>query len=212
MARRTKEQALATREAILDAAVEIFHDRGVARPSLSDVARLAGVTRGAVYGHFRNKADLFSALCDRVRLPMEALCGRGQCTEDAGPLALLRANWVTALRDSTREPGRRKILDILLHRCEHSAENAAIVERLHQGYAEAMDFMRGQLSRAVAQGELPADLDVDAASALLHGSLVGVMYEWLAHPEAYDLPAEAERYIDALLEMLRCAPTLRRRG
>src|SRR5690606_18567469 len=71
MARRSKAEALETRETILDAAIEVFHQHGVARPSLTEVARLAGVTRGAVYGHFRNKADLFNALCDRIRLPAE---------------------------------------------------------------------------------------------------------------------------------------------
>ncbi|MGL6253408.1 MAG: TetR family transcriptional regulator, partial [Billgrantia desiderata] len=73
MARRTKAEAAATREALLDAAEEVFLERGVARTSLEQIAREAGVTRGAVYWHFKNKADLFRAMLLRVRMPFEEL-------------------------------------------------------------------------------------------------------------------------------------------
>jgi AcrR family transcriptional regulator len=71
MVRRTKKEAAATRDALLDAALRVFRDRGVAHTSLEEVAAAAGVTRGAVYWHFKDKADLFTALCERVQLPME---------------------------------------------------------------------------------------------------------------------------------------------
>ena len=57
MARRTKEEALATRHALLDAAERVFGRRGVARTSLVEIAEEAGVTRGAVYWHFKDKAS-----------------------------------------------------------------------------------------------------------------------------------------------------------
>ena len=75
MARRTKEDALATREALLDAAELVFEQRGVSRTSLSDIAKAAGVTRGAVYWHFKDKADLFNAMMERVTLPLETDLG-----------------------------------------------------------------------------------------------------------------------------------------
>ena len=64
MARRTKEEALETRNALLDAAELVFELRGVAGTALQEVAETAGVTRGAVYWHFRDKADLFNAMMD----------------------------------------------------------------------------------------------------------------------------------------------------
>ena len=69
MARRTKEDAAATRELLLDAAEREFCERGASRTSLAEVASAAGVTRGAVYWHFRDKSDLFSAMCARAKLP-----------------------------------------------------------------------------------------------------------------------------------------------
>ncbi|MDR3299114.1 MAG: TetR family transcriptional regulator, partial [Candidatus Accumulibacter sp.] len=66
MVRKTREEALVTRNAILDAAETVFQEHGVSRTSLAEVAVAAGVTRGAVYWHFTNKADLFDAMVQRV--------------------------------------------------------------------------------------------------------------------------------------------------
>ena len=71
VARRTKQDALATREALLDAAERMFEQRGVSRTSLNDIAVAAGTSRGAIYWHFQDKADLFNAMMERVTLPME---------------------------------------------------------------------------------------------------------------------------------------------
>jgi TetR/AcrR family acrAB operon transcriptional repressor len=55
MARRTKEEAAATRESILDAAEQLFVKQGVSRTTLQHIATAAGVTRGAIYWHFNDK-------------------------------------------------------------------------------------------------------------------------------------------------------------
>ena len=49
MARKTKLEALETRERLLDAGEVVFRQRGVTRTSLAEIAAAAGVTRGAVY-------------------------------------------------------------------------------------------------------------------------------------------------------------------
>lgn len=74
--RRTKEQAEQTRVAILEAAERLFLEKGVAQCSLEQIARAAGVTRGAVYWHFENKAHLFHEMLSQVRLPPEQLTER----------------------------------------------------------------------------------------------------------------------------------------
>lgn len=66
MARKTKQQAEETRQEILDAAIKTFSERGVSATSLADIAKSAGVTRGAIYWHFKNKVDLFHQLVSLV--------------------------------------------------------------------------------------------------------------------------------------------------
>ncbi len=70
MVRRTKEDSLATRRTIIAAAREVFYQNGVTRTSLEQIATAAGVTRGAIYWHFADKAELFYAMRDEVRLPL----------------------------------------------------------------------------------------------------------------------------------------------
>ena len=78
MARRTKEEAQETRNRLLDTAEHVFNERGVSRTSLTEIAEAAGLTRGAIYWHFKNKLDLFNAMMERVTLPMEEVVLRAR--------------------------------------------------------------------------------------------------------------------------------------
>jgi TetR/AcrR family acrAB operon transcriptional repressor len=63
-ARKTKEEADATRESILRAALDLFSEKGFSRTTFSDIAKRIGMTRGAVYWHFENKEALLTALIE----------------------------------------------------------------------------------------------------------------------------------------------------
>ena len=66
MPKRTHEEALQTKKQIMDAAVTLFSSKGYEKTSLSDVARAAGVTRGAIYWHFENKGELLIELLQAI--------------------------------------------------------------------------------------------------------------------------------------------------
>ncbi|AOS97909.1 HTH-type transcriptional regulator AcrR [Microbulbifer aggregans] len=210
MAKRRKEDALETRERILDAAITVFHQQGVARPSLTEVAELAGVTRGAVYGHFRNKADLFNELAERVQLPGEKLCEGASEDPSHNPLGILRTRWLWLFQEVACNRQWQQILDIILHRCELVTESGEIRQRMLDCRDEALERIQDLLRAAVAREQLPADLDVDLAAPMLHGALVGLLGDWLLRPDGRDLARLGERYLDTLIEMLHHAPTLRR--
>ncbi|QOC93392.1 TetR/AcrR family transcriptional regulator [Micromonospora craniellae] len=61
MPRASAAAAARTAQQVLDSAIDLFAAKGFADVSLDDVARSAGVTRGAVYHHYRNKPGLFRA-------------------------------------------------------------------------------------------------------------------------------------------------------
>jgi TetR/AcrR family transcriptional regulator, acrAB operon repressor len=66
MARKTALEAARTREAILDAGLAVFAERGFAAAQLEDIASRASVTRGALYHHFEDKTALYlAALAER---------------------------------------------------------------------------------------------------------------------------------------------------
>lgn len=60
MAKKTKADALKTRQHLIETAIAQFALRGVANTTLNDIADAADVTRGAIYWHFENKTQLFN--------------------------------------------------------------------------------------------------------------------------------------------------------
>ena len=119
-------EAAATRDALLDAAERVFRERGVAHTSLAEVAAAAGVTRGAVYWHFRDKAALFEALCERVQLPMEAMLASAGEIRQKDPLGALRALAVNGLVRLATDARTQAVFDVIFHKCEFAAEFAAV--------------------------------------------------------------------------------------
>src|ERR1051326_8237526 len=70
--RRMAEKALATRAALIELAAELFAEMGYVQTSIRDIAR-GELTSGAIYGHFRNKADLLAeAISKRTAEELEA--------------------------------------------------------------------------------------------------------------------------------------------
>ncbi|WP_353152496.1 TetR family transcriptional regulator [Herminiimonas fonticola] len=209
MARCTKEEALETRSRIIDAAEEVFHARGLAQSSLSDVALAAEVTRGAIYWHFKNKGDLFDAMCERVRLPMEALMAAPEDKFADDPLGHLRNVWVFLLQDASNNPRSRKVLDILFLKCELVDPNDPIWIRQQECYLKGLANMESIFKEAIAREQLPSDLDTRMAALTLHSHVIGLLSNWLFSPSSFDLAAVAEAQIDACLDSLRYAKSLR---
>lgn len=209
MARSTKEEALETRNRILDAAEEVFYTRGFSQSSLADVAVAADVTRGAIYWHFKNKGDLFDAMCERVRLPMESLMATPAEQFAGDPLAHLRSTWVYLLREAVHNPRSRRILDILFLKCELVDRTDPIWLRQHECYLKGLANMERILAEAIALGQLPVDLNTRLAALTLHSHVIGLLTNWLFAPTSFELAEVAEPLIDACLDSLRYAPSLR---
>lgn len=212
MARSTKEEALETRNRILDAAENVFHAQGVGRTSLADVAQAANVTRGAIYWHFKNKSDLFDAMCERVRLPMEAMIEAAPGSDDPDPLGKLRDVGVFVLKEAARNPQSRKVFDILFHKCEFVDADDPLVMRQKECYLHGTKNVERLLRQAIVHKQLPADLDVRLAAVSLRASVDGLLNNWLFAPDSFNLAANAERLFDVTLDSLRHSPFLRKSG
>uniref|UniRef100_A4XYP6 Transcriptional regulator, TetR family n=1 Tax=Ectopseudomonas mendocina (strain ymp) TaxID=399739 RepID=A4XYP6_ECTM1 len=208
MVRRTKEEAQATRAQILDAAEQVFHAQGVSRASLAEVAKAASVTRGAIYWHFENKIDLFQAMLERLRLPLEELARASESEDEPDPLGCMRELLIKALTRLASEPQTRRTHDILRYKCEYTGELLGLRERMQALSAECDQRIAKALSNAVGKGQLPAELDCRRAAVCLHAYMEGIEANWLLVP-SFDLAAQAPALVDTVLDMLR-SPALRR--
>lgn len=207
MPRRTKEAALETRAVILDTAERVFYDKGVSRTSLADIAAAAGLTRGAIYWHFKNKCDLFTAMFDRVLLPLDELMANLP-GRDRDPLGVMRDTLINCMQDVSTDERRRRVFIILFHKCEISNELGPLFDRHRQNLERSRQEIEANFNQAIAQKQLPARLDARRAAVLLHAQLVGLLSDWLFSPDTFDLGRYAQSLVDAFIDMLRLSPAL----
>lgn len=199
MVRRTKEQALATRHLLLDAAETVFHRQGVARSSLDDIARAAGLTRGAVYWHFADKADLFAAMMDRAVLPMEQALR--QATDDPGPdpIAAMRRTLVEALQAVVTDPRTRRALEIAVFRVEMSGDMEMVQARRIAVRAAFLALYERALARAQASGQIRAGQPARVLALGLFALVDGLTQNWLLQPDGFDLVRDGTQAVDHYL-------------
>ncbi|WP_426151887.1 TetR family transcriptional regulator [Pseudomonas sp. DC3000-4b1] len=209
MVRRTKEEALETRKQIVDAAELAFFERGVANTTLADIAARAGVTRGAIYWHFSNKADVFQALLDNLNEPLEDLARASESADEPDPLGCMQALLVKLFQGVALDPRTRRINEILFHKCEFTNDMCDLRQRRQAVIAECNERIACTLRNAVNRAQLPADLDTQHAALALHAYVNGHISLWLLVPESQRLEEEAARWVAALMDMLRFSPALR---
>lgn len=209
MVRRTKEEAQETRIRILDAAEHVFFEKGVSRTSLADIAHAAGVTRGAIYWHFDNKGDLFTAMFDRVIMPLDELKAASVDPSEPDPLERIREMCVLCLRDTATNERRRRVFEILFLKCEFVEEMGPVMARHQTNMREGLNRIEQGLRNAMSKGQLPADLDAGRAARVLHSFITGALRDMAILPDMFDVPANAARNVDAMLDTLRYSPALR---
>jgi len=187
MARRTKEEALATRHALIDAAERVFQRQGVAATSLADIAAEAGASRGAIYWHFKDKADLFNAMMEQVSLPLEHVLHDSAKDESADPLPALRRTLAHVLSTSVNDPRTRRVFDIATHKVEYVGNMSSVRERHLAVRNECLRDLAVLLERAARLRGLALPLPPEAAARGLHAMVDGLIQNWILEPGTFDL-------------------------
>ena len=127
MARKTKQEAQETRQHILDVALRLFSQQGVSSTSLGEIAKAAGVTRGAIYWHFKDKSDLFSEIWELSESNIGELELEYQAKFPGDPLSVLREILIHVLESTVTEERRRLLMEIIFHKCEFVGEMAVVL-------------------------------------------------------------------------------------
>jgi TetR/AcrR family acrAB operon transcriptional repressor len=202
MPRRTKEDAQVTRDRLIDAAELVFHAKGVSRSSLAEIAESAGLTRGAIYWHFKDKADLFNAMMDRATLPLENAMQLVGVAPDVDPLETLRTTLADTWQRMLHDAQLRRVFEVAVHQVEYVEELRAVRERHHAVREQCLaDFRRAIEVGAQLRGVtllVPAALAARGLQSLTWGAI----QDWLLDTEAFDLVemgnASLQIYLDGL--------------
>lgn len=203
MARRTKEEAEATREAIIEAAIETFLDKGVSKSSLEQIARNAGVTRGAVYWHFKDKDDLLDTLVNLVRLPMHELLDELRELHTEDPLTALQDGAREAIMMLKRNDLHRRISTILFTRCELLGQHSPNFEQHREHDRQTLAKVTEDFEKAARLGLLRPGLLPRVAALTTFTQIKGIYLAWLQNPDCFDLEQEGLPVLDQLFDGLR---------
>ncbi|MBS0370561.1 MAG: TetR family transcriptional regulator [Proteobacteria bacterium] len=176
MARKTKEDAEATRRSIIAAARSVFFECGVSRSSLEKIAEVAGVTRGAIYWHFKDKAELFSAMREGVFTPMiERIYAIFFGGTHENPLDAIEYAINEFSRAIDGFEGVREVFEIMHSRCEYVDEFAVVQSELRQPVQVLLEKMERLYQRAFDMNKLRPGIEPRAAArdtwAFTHGLL-----------------------------------------
>jgi AcrR family transcriptional regulator len=108
---RTKHdlRSEATRQRLVAAARELFGARGYAGVGTEEIVRAAGVSRGALYHQFRDKADLFAAVAEQIEAEIAARIAADAAGAAADPAAALRIG-ARLFLDACAEPDVERII------------------------------------------------------------------------------------------------------
>jgi TetR/AcrR family acrAB operon transcriptional repressor len=190
MARKTKAEAALTRDRIVTCARQVFSRDGVTNTSLETVAKEAGVTRGAVYWHFRDKADLFMA----VRQQTGTLLRFGDLrTGDA--LERLEAGLQSALERLGTDRQARETYEVMLWKCEYVGAFAGVRQDLMSASTLFLTEATELYAEAVRMRHAPADLDPALAARETLCFYAGLLKLWLADENGATVRPEVRRLI-----------------
>jgi TetR/AcrR family acrAB operon transcriptional repressor len=206
MARRTKEEAQETRARILDAAEQVFYDKGVAHSSLEDIAASAQVTRGAIYWHFKDKGELFDAMMNRVVLPAEEMLGLADRGDNADPLELLRRATVDVLLRTASDKRMQRVFEIAYHKCEYVGDAVGVRERHIASQNDCLKTIEAGFRVCVDGGQLPASVSPREAALGAMSLVSGLIANWVLDPSSFSLKKHAESLVDTFFRGLASTP------
>ena len=159
---RTSAKAVATRAQLIELAAQLFATRGYLQTSIRDIARAADLTTGAIYGHFRNKADLLAeAISSRTDSDLESPSVSGPPPAEGEPahVAILR-------RLTSRYADRRELRSLILQGAAASLTDDETRERLRD---EQLRHLQPWIDRYTTHREdLRIDPSVDIRDAVLY--------------------------------------------
>ncbi|SFS74524.1 transcriptional regulator, TetR family [Succinivibrio dextrinosolvens] len=179
MPRRTQEDSQATRRKILESAQRLFTRRGYERTSLSDIAKYAGVTRGAIYWHFENKEELLVNLMDfldKEKFSIDLLHEAAD-PDEKDPLSKLKG----CIKSMVDEEGNKfissSLMSMIISIMAGSTGNEEVRTRVFDFIKSRHDLMNKIFRNCISKGQLPSNLAIEAAQEHLAVFCVGFFHQ-----------------------------------
>ncbi|OAT33540.1 TetR family transcriptional repressor [Buttiauxella brennerae ATCC 51605] len=202
MARKTKLEALKTRQHLIDVAITLFAKNGVSTTTLADIADAAGMTRGAIYWHFDSKVSLFNEIWNTQTCISQEIRRKLKSQIPDDDFQLLREIFIETLKVISSDRRQYELLQILYHTCEFSGEMYSERE-IRERFWFNRERMSKILRSCISKGKIPLNTNVDLTITIIHGYFSGIIKNWLMQPENLNLYEQAPDVVDNLFLILK---------
>ena len=190
------------RRQIVDAAIRVMALRGWNETSIDEITKEAGVSRGLVSYHFKDKADLLSgvlARCteasnDGMRLAIAAT------TDPVERMRLIIRSTLALTRDDPT------IYEIFLHFMASGRSNPELGQQIRDLYRGFRSITAEGIRNGQNRGIFRNDIDVNAAAARYIGALTGFALQWLLDPDSFPFEEAAIQTEEMLMRSLLDGP------
>ncbi|MFQ5478413.1 MAG: TetR/AcrR family transcriptional regulator [Candidatus Binatia bacterium] len=182
-------------------ATDCFSRFGFRGSSIDRIARMAGVTKGAIYYHFRDKEALLAeAVNDRVRefeSRVEAAC-RGVAPDEA-----LRRILEVCQSHASSNDHPRFIITLMIEAIDTNDE---VSERLRNTMRRFRSFLARVVRQGQEQGLFDPGADANRVAASYTSAVMGAEIQYYQDPESFDMSAALGVFLDCLLQSLKREP------
>jgi len=202
---RTPGKGDKSRRELTEIAIDCFARYGFQGSSVDRIARMAGVTKGAIYYHFRDKEDLLgAAVTDRVR-EFEDRVQRA-CAGVPADEALRRIAGV-CIEHARSNDHPRFFITLMIEAID---TNAAVSEQLTAMMRRFRAFLRNLIAQGQSSGVFRTDADAEAAAASYTSCVLGAEIQYYQDPERFRFENAVTTFLDQLIENLRIGHAPRR--
>lgn len=206
MVRKTKEDANITRQRIINAAREVFLTKGVSRTSLEQIAKHAGVTRGAVYWHFENKSALLHAIREQIFLPLfdrmdDTLLKASNNNLDA--LARIEAFMLATIDDLTHNIATQETYIILMSKCEYVDEFDHTMREILSNCDDIVQKMEMSYQKALEEKLVDTAFTAAELAMDTHLFFGGLLHMWVKDEDGTRFRNNAKLLIKTHIKLKR---------
>jgi AcrR family transcriptional regulator len=198
------------RRDLMDIAIDCFARYGYQGASIDRIAKAAGLTKGAIYYHFKDKEELlFAAVKNRVGQFERRVISDIGAVKDA--TVALRHVTEVCLEHATKSNHRRMIITLMV---EAFGTNARLSAQFRGMMRRFRAFLRSIIEVGQQQGVFRADVNAVTAAGVYAGAVMGAEIEYYQDPGVVDLGEHLQTFLDSYLTWLASpakAPARKRR-
>lgn len=198
MARRTKQEAMKTRESILAAALEVLSEKGYSSMTFVDIAEKIDLTKGAVYWHFKNKETMLVELIKYFHERREMLVKNN--VQELKTLDDLKGHFVQRSKVVMQDPLCRKFAFFMAFQMEWTKDLFACSQDCLDKLRESLfTQVHNVLTSAQEGGQIKNDVDTKEVAVILISLWKGLFAHDVGGCMPMDLPKCVSSGFDAVI-------------